>query len=499
MKPLLHLFISYATAQSQLAHRVYGDIIKHGGTAYLYEKRSNDWCNFEIEIEEKIKEAQYFCLIDSLEARQSKYTCMECKLAKENRFIKNNRFFVLKYTNGDAWRYTTDALFKEINIIRYNDLSVQSYHSEYDLRFDTGERYNKWLKTLCNKLNLPYLSLNPDLHDLKSELNALKLEGEQVEAIKHDYESLLIKLKHGFPKINERINTIIQDCNYLKINIITPNLRLAAYLLQNNHFIKAKEVYLKLINEFTEDPRPFIGLMYTYCELKDYQAALNASYNAESIALKRSGNKGHKRQLILIQYHKIKLLITLKTLDLAEKEFYSLPPELEKLYQFQLLHLLFKLKKAEFKNEIINLKASSYQSIISYYKENIFDSNEKYLIAELEYEIARHFFNRLDYYTAITHYKSANSYDTTNPIFYAELSIAELICGTTKEHIYSSLNHFKNIEPRHQNEIYHLGFIHFLLGNRAVSKKYYKQSTNANKVSYKRVLKSYGLSTNFLG
>ena len=87
------LFISYATIDSQIAHRLYGDIIKLGGTAYLYEKKS-DYVDFMEEIKQEIKNTKYFCLIDSPKARDVEgIVRQECKMALNYGLKKGISFY----------------------------------------------------------------------------------------------------------------------------------------------------------------------------------------------------------------------------------------------------------------------------------------------------------------------------------------------------------------------------------------------------------------------
>lgn len=87
----IDIFISYSNADSQLAYRLYEDLSKRGAKAYLYEKQKN-FVEFMVEIRDILKRVKSFCLLDSPQARESKYVKAECEMALKSSNIEDNFF-----------------------------------------------------------------------------------------------------------------------------------------------------------------------------------------------------------------------------------------------------------------------------------------------------------------------------------------------------------------------------------------------------------------------
>ncbi|MFY0602754.1 MAG: toll/interleukin-1 receptor domain-containing protein [Flavobacteriaceae bacterium] len=90
-KKKIDIFISYSSGDSQIAHRLYEDLLKRGAKPYLYEKQRN-FVEFMEEISDIIKQVKSFCLLDSPQARDSSYVKTECELALKSSNIKNDFF-----------------------------------------------------------------------------------------------------------------------------------------------------------------------------------------------------------------------------------------------------------------------------------------------------------------------------------------------------------------------------------------------------------------------
>lgn len=474
-QPDIDLFISYATKDSKIAHRVFSDVTKSGGKAYLYEKQT-DFTNFKKEIAVYIKQAKGFCFIDSTAARKADYVRYECELALvKQHFIQNNLFFVLLTQKNIPKPIKDDSLFKEINLIRYTDVSLSEYETSLDKRYDFNDRYYEGISKICESLNLSFAMPHPGIKDYSKELRFLQIDPNNVNLLKSDFQSLLYK-KRMNKDIHKRYTLILEECNALNIKVISPFLVMGSHQLSQYDFSSAKCTYKKVITYFEEDIRGWIGLSHALMGLYEYSESLEVISKAEKLATENKYNPIIRAYYSNIAYNKIKLLIHFGKIEEANECLNSIDETLLILPEFKTLRLILELDQGVFSSE-----DELYNQINNYYSDNTINSEEQQLLADLEHKIAKHYSSSEDYSLALLHLKKASKAWPHNIQFYAEMALIY----STDIYYHNDLKliqtQFKNYSPKNLHDSYYLGLIKFLTKETRAAKKLFK---SARKLQY---------------
>ncbi len=490
---MIDLFISYATKDSQLAYRLFGDIIKSGGKAYLYE-RQNTLVNFEDEIKTYIESTRGFCLVDSAAAREAKYVNYECRLAlAQKHILENNLFFVLlAQKNIGPWR-EKNVLFKPINLIKYLDLTLAEYKSDRDKTYDYHDYYFNAVNKICEKLELSFAMPHPSLKDFDKELNVLSVDGETVDLLKNDYKHLLSNFKDS-KSFEVRANLINDNIRRLKIETISPYLLIGSYQLQEQRFALAETTYSKVISTHNEDPRGWIGLSYTYLGLGDLKKALYNISIGEQIVLNNKKNPNLFCHYPNIIHNKIKLLIACKELEKAKLLMDTLDKKFLKLFEFKMLKLILQVKQGRFLDYL-----KLYDELIGYYSNNIISNNERLLLGDLQFSIARYYNKIGDFLRSIQFYESAIHYCPENVQFNAELSQAYYVVKGFKNELSLILSRFRSFNTSNPHLLYYLGMIKYLNKERRAAKKIFKEvSPELNYPYYSKLVPKRGFLSSIL-
>lgn len=481
----IDIFISYSSKNSQLAYRFYGDIVKFGGVAYLYEKQS-DLIPFPEEIFQKINDARAFCLIDSRAARESNWVHKECEYAlKDKGIYKRNLFFVILAEPLGDWRQET-SVFQKINTIRVLDFSLSNYQTELQKRFDVKDYYYESVKSICEKLDIHYTPPVPGNHDFQNELNLNNWKGEGVEALQKDLESIIIKKKLDFSDLEQRLKLLIDDCHQLDIKVITPSLILGSFYFEVQMNQQALKLFELLSVDFPKDPRSWLWLSQSAFRLNKYETALNALLHSERLVSENIDNPHIAKYEQEVIYNKIKLLVILGSFKEAQHHILQLNSSLMILPEFKVLHLLLYTKLGEFATKK-NLE--TYKNMLIFYDQNPISINEQMLMAELEHEIAKYFFHQDHLLNAIEHYNNAIFFADKNIQLKAELVLIYKILGINHLEICTSIfYHYQEYIPTSLYEAYYLGLILYLKGDKRKAKKYYKSSITLGFTNYKNLL-----------
>ena len=490
------IFISYSSKDSQLAYRFYGDIVKFGGKAYLYEKQS-DLVPFPEEIFQQINDAQSFCLIDSSAARKSNWVYKECEYAlKDKKRYENGLFFIILAEPLGNWRHE-NSIFEQINTIRVLDFSLSNYESGLQKRFDVKDYYYESVKCICEKLKIHYALPIPGNHDFQNELNLNNWKGEDIESLQKDLESILVKKKQRFPHIEQRLKLLINDCHQLGIGVITPSLVLGSFYFETEMNDQALQLFEVLSHKFPEDPRSWLWLAQSAFRLNNYKVALHAILQSEQLVLENIENSHLAKYQQEIIYNKIKLFSILGNVREAQDSMMHLSPSLMILPEFKVLHLLLHTKLGKFESQE-NLEA--YHRIVIFYEKHLLSINEEMLMAELEHEIAKYFFHQDHLLNAIEHYNNAISYADKNIQLRAELILIYKILGMSHLTICRSIFlQYQEFTPTNLHETYYLGLILYLKGRKRKAKKLYKSSIVLGYTNYKNLLPRKNAISSLLG
>ena len=75
------VFLSYASADNVFAHRIHDDLRRSRLDVWGFEENGQIGINFIEEFSNELRNRRYFCLLDSMHARQSTYVRQECEIA----------------------------------------------------------------------------------------------------------------------------------------------------------------------------------------------------------------------------------------------------------------------------------------------------------------------------------------------------------------------------------------------------------------------------------
>lgn len=478
------LFISYNSSDSQLAFRIYSEIIKNGGTAYIYETQT-DFVDYRAEIKQSINEASAFCLIDSLKARASKWVRFECAIAHDLKKAELLKHFFICSADNIEMLLKQEPYFEGSNFIRTADFSLSIYNTEQDKKFDFEDRFNKGIQSICKALKIQYTSNLPSIEDFKNELEVINLDGEKKQSLITDFNTILIRLTFHPIGIEERLTILINDCKSFRVQCISPDLVLGSFLIDQKNLEKAESIYFNISQYFKEDPRGWLGVSYINFELKKYTRAYFAIEQAENIFNNGMHNPKFKRHHIDLLHNKIKIQILTNRKSLARNELNRIDRKTVKIPEFKILELHLRLLEDRFvENDII------YNHVDAHFKTKKWDQNSILLIAELEHNIGRYFAEKGDFNFAIAHYKKAIHYLPKNIQYSAEIGLLYAGTGETTES--KKIAHiFTNYSPSTPEEYYYLGLIHFLNSDTHVARSHFqkaKMELGANYVFYDQLI-----------
>jgi tetratricopeptide (TPR) repeat protein len=484
-KPI-DIFISYTSANSSMAYRIYGDIVKMGGIAYLYEKERT-LTNFENEIVANINNAKLFCYLDSSSARNAAYVVWECEQAYKKHLHREMDFVVLLVEPEGAWR-NSDGVFNEINKIRYLDLGLSKYNSNRDKSYDFQEDYYNALRTICQKVSLDFVMPVPNAKDFSNELNILNLHSLEQEILVNDFQVIQYRYGSKHANIESRLKFLMADCDLLKLQVISPGLLLGSILLQNGALQEAYSVYHKITTQFEDDPRGWVGCSRAAFHLKNHECSLQAIARAEELARKDKNNPKIFNHYSNIVHNKIKLLVMLNRFDEARATIESIKAirkEILILPEFRILRLSIEIQSGNFRS----LK-EEYDALVQFFRTNEPNRNDALILAELEYNIAKFYCSKEDFENAIVHFENAIAYDHHNIIYHSELALLYYAIGDQEEKIYMLSRNFENWSPEGEQDFYYFGLLKYLSGEFDEAKQLYLRSRALNFQYYDQLIQN---------
>ncbi len=273
------LFISYNISDASIAQRIHDDLKKsnpQGFEVYCFQKLKYEPRDFWKEIQEALQASKYFCLLDSLEARNSTWVIRECELAwklfKTGRikaFIpvlikplelgdwRNSSFYkinqtVLSHQESNLSKSALDSLeqfmgrvffsedkltafLKKIECMQFIDV-LKEHLLDGDLNrqfeeinrikaidlsgyttFDHEGIYKDEMLQLCEVCGFKFDAFSGmvDARDFEDELEDLGLEKVNREILLRDYQAYLNRVNYGLGTARKRLEILREECHQL--------------------------------------------------------------------------------------------------------------------------------------------------------------------------------------------------------------------------------------------------------------------------------------------
>src|SRR6185436_5903967 len=303
------VFISYATADSRTALRIYYDLKRSGATVYLYEKEGETGINFSKEIYSTIERSKFFCLIDSSNSRKSGWVKDECAYAysifKKGTGFPEKIIPCIVEENG-PW-FLENELFMGQNTIRGIDFSGYDY-------LDYKEKYKESVIKLIQELKIEYRSWSelPRDRDFEKEISLYKISDNLKSFMIRDYKNFVYSKQVNSETSLSRILNLISDCRKNSIKIVSCYLAWGAILADSYKDKEAFEVFRECIKLFPEDARSWAALSAAQYFLEQFDQSLISLNKALEIITINPDNQYMQSHYTELLFNKIQLLIILK-------------------------------------------------------------------------------------------------------------------------------------------------------------------------------------------
>lgn len=471
------VFISYSTLDNKFAFRIYSDLLRSGLKVYLYERDGEIGVKFNEEISHIIQNSKHFCLIDSPNSRKSKWVKEEINIAYKKHSEDPGKFkFIPCFIEStkDSW-FREDEHFPNQSSLRGIDFSCIDY-------LDYKEKYKKAINELCNECGSDFKpwSDSPRDKDFEKEIGS-NLTDEQREFLLNDYRNFVFFYSIKSKTSLVRIQNIIEDCEILKIKIISCYLAKGTILADNDEDKKAFEVYKQATIDFPYDARSWAALSASQFYLNNYEESLFSINNSIKIIEENKENDYLQRHYNEMIYNKIQILIELYYIDEAEFILNSLSSH-EHLPEFLIAHIRITLIKNEF-----TIGNRLYRKLSeNYYDFNLNSKHINLLIANIEYEIGKKLANIGNTLMAERHYNIATNANKKCIQYFGELVLLKVYNKSWD--LEGTLNEGLNLHPISNNDLYFYGLLKFLNNELEAASYYFEQSKKAGWPYYNKLI-----------
>lgn len=451
------VFISYSVADSNIAMRVYYDLVRSGVKAYLFEKEAEIGVPFNQEIYDTLDHIKFFCLFDSPHARSSTWVRKECDYA----LSRKTAVIQCVVEERKEW-FHRNELFNGQAFIQGIDMFGID-------RLDYRNIYRSAIETLCSIFNSNYTPWSdyPAGRDFEKEVTLHKVPDNTKLFLMSDYSNFVYSVKIASDTSLNRIDTLIYDCQAARANVAVCYLAKGKILADIDRDTEAKDVYEKMTAMFPDDARGWTGLsaaqFYTFDLVSSLQSIDTALELIERDPL-NNNNWAHKPEQTL---KKFQLLLAMKRYV-----------EARALFDRELKHMVEtpELRIAEVKLELMERNSISpvYRKVVKSYQFQLNEHQLNRLIGDLEYHIARHFAERGDYISAILHYETAVIANPSAIQCMAELCMVLHSMADSRKT--ECLKKGLALKPSSANDDYYYGLLLFLAGQHSQAEQCYRRS-----------------------
>jgi tetratricopeptide (TPR) repeat protein len=319
-----HVFLSYASADWQLALRVRVDLKRAGLEVWTYQARSEPGVDFREEYLDAVRDARCFCLLDSPQARESGHVRNECRHAREC----GKSVFVCLATpreagsHGEWWN--EQLPFEDLNFIRAIDLS--------DLHYDHGVR------ELCTALGSHYIPdvLFPRASEFRREIYRGGLPFKETDTLVDLWWRFVEFYLEDAHLGEAQLRVLLAHCDrFLSRGAIVPTLSLAVVLSEAARYKEALQYFDRVTVLAPGDPRGWAGKGGSHYYLGAFQDALVAYRTCERVV--EAGGQVHCLDLASLHHNIARTLDALGRGSEAMRQLERLPCDGEDLCQVQAL------------------------------------------------------------------------------------------------------------------------------------------------------------------
>lgn len=485
------VFLSYSNKDNVFVKRVYDDLNRCGIDVWGFEENGRVGINFVQEFSNELHSRRCFCLMDSPNARLSKFVKTECEIAMQ-RLVRNDSFLLvpcLIYPKKPDQSWWVKELFTNQNLISYINLT----------------EYESGIRKLCHLLEAVYYPASqiPRDSDFLEELFNSGLDRHDITELSEMYSSFRKEYsKRPHIAKNWLTNLIVRLDDLEATQIVSPRIALGVMEAEAEKHEEAAEIFRRFAQLQPDDPRAWAGLAGAQFYLSDFMGALKSYYRCKKIIVGTT-NSEHLSHLAEVSHNIARTFLALGYAQKAWEELDSLSDndKCEVHIHALLGNILLALgnpKKAikYLKGALEDYNGNDQTPPIAL----VTDIAECYRLLDLSSEeaeiiklgvsmfkadpemlrwIAGRSLNNFEPYKAITFLKNAIALEENSVIYRAELA-SLLYFISKKDEAFLEANNclkleekMKVITPRDQ---YYLGLAYYILGKKEIADNFFHKA-----------------------
>ncbi|MCQ2338423.1 MAG: TIR domain-containing protein [Paludibacteraceae bacterium] len=288
------VFFSYSHKDKQIAQKIYWDLISSGVAVWRDQVDGEPCANFKDEFLNMVDECEIFLVLDSENYRSNSSWCL---LEIEKYFNKQRtpkRMFVGLLQPPGEWR---NRFRNEREELYFNKLNEQIYIKLFaDGIYDNDAQYAQGMARLIEYFGGSYLPWHtfPEEEDMLDELanidECYKISDAERNSILADFRIIRQRHLQGAHSTEKRIALWIDDCEFMKLQLIIPYLYSAILLMDEGRYDEAIERFDKIVKYHENDPRGYRGVGLCQGLRSNYCEAV-AAFDKALIATDRIGGK----------------------------------------------------------------------------------------------------------------------------------------------------------------------------------------------------------------
>jgi Flp pilus assembly protein TadD len=313
----LKIFLSYAKEDSTTAGRLFADLRRFQVEVWGYKECGQYAVNFKQEFETQIRQSNYFCLLDSPAARQSRWVKTECIVATDLRATIDAPVRPIMMVCALA------AINEDVDWRDTELWDGQNLHKAFDF-----SNYDRGIRELSKFLEIAYMpwSTLPRDQDFTKEVHAANIGRERTQELFDLYR----QFRESFSDSDYAeaiLRVVIRKCQvYKAVPVVSPALALGVMQGDSGRHRDALKTFSMLAETHPGDPRVWAGLGGAYFHTEQYSLCLEALYRSRSIVLNHPGTESTKH-MVEVAHNIARVQILLGRNDEATAILNELPPE----------------------------------------------------------------------------------------------------------------------------------------------------------------------------
>jgi tetratricopeptide (TPR) repeat protein len=276
---MTRVFLSYAEEDASLARRIHIALADSGTVSpWGFKENGRIAENFKDEFEDQIKSSEYFCLLDTPDARKSRWIKDECGLARRS----VTKVVVCRAVD---FSLTPEALEQEL----FEGHNLQAAVSFLD--------YNNGIRQLFKFFQIIYSpwSAVPRDQDFDKEIWKAGLAPNVAQELVNLYREF--REHFADPDFAEALlRVVIRKCDLAEANdVVSPRLALAVMHANAGRHQLALKTFADLSGSHPTDPRTWAGMAGAHFHLNQYADCLTALHRSKEFSLAYYRNESAER------------------------------------------------------------------------------------------------------------------------------------------------------------------------------------------------------------